>query len=578
MAIITLQTVFCLRAASIRGVGTGDAGVKIWQVQSLLHTGQLTAPINYLGAIYDPDHQYSPFVPPWFLWQNDQPYSEYTSPFIWASAPLYALFDHVGLLIIPWLSGALLVIMSAWLAWRVSPTRWASLVPIVVGVGSPLLIYSTEFWEHTLGTLLAVLALALLVKANDAQRPTRWLIGAGAAIGLSLTMRAELYVYPVAVFIGWMMIRRSAPESVTMAAYSLREVMRRVVAPMGWVALGGLSIAGPWWLYETLTWGSPLGPRVAQNIPGLGGEQMLTRLGDTTGHNEIMLWPIDGAGQDVLMILLIGAVALAISLWLISRLRPSAAKLRASGFWLLTLLLIAIVAISTWRVTQELRPNDLLTTFPVVLLLLVPMTSRITHHVARLLIVTSLAYVGLVLIVSPFEGGVQWGPRFLLPAIVPLAVVIVARLDRAWGAIGRGQRVGVVVVLSVCLIAGGYSTWRGLDFMHQNQVSSEFMSAVIQQSSERVVVADSWFIPQSAPYAFADKIWLLAEDDKAMFNLIQLLRKTTDEPAMIYVSALTWAHIDPAPLLGPRIKETGERVYVGSPEQYIEVSHYLLLK
>ena len=236
MTIIMLQTVFCLRAASIRGVGTGDAGVKVWQVQSLLHTGQLTAPIDYPGAAYDPDHQYSPFVPPWFLWQNDQPYSEYTSPFIWASAPLYALFDHAGLLIIPWLSGALLVIVAAWLAWRVSPTRWASLVPIVVGVGSPLLIYSTEFWEHTLGTLLAVLALALLVKANDTQRPTRWLIGAGAAIGLSLTMRAELYVYPVAVFIGWMMIRRSAPESVTMAAYSLREVMRRVVVPDG---LGG---------------------------------------------------------------------------------------------------------------------------------------------------------------------------------------------------------------------------------------------------------------------------------------------------------------------------------------------------
>jgi hypothetical protein len=95
---------------------------------------------------------------------------------------------------------------------------------------------------------------------------------------------------------------------------------------------------------------------------------------------------------------------------------------------------------------------------------------------------------------------------------------------------------------------------------------------------ERVVVADSWFIPQNAPYAFADKIWLLAEDDKAMFNLIQLLRKTTNEPAMVYVSALSWAHIDPTTRLGPRIKETGERVYVDSPAQYIEVSHYLLLK
>jgi hypothetical protein len=280
------------------------------------------------------------------------------------------------------------------------------------------------------------------------------------------------------------------------------------------------------------------------------------------------------------MWLLIGAVVLAVVLWLLSRLRPSAAKLQAVGFWLLTLLLIAIVAISTWRITQELRPSDLLTTFPLVLLLLVswPSHPRPAGAAARFLFMAAIAFVGLVVIVSPFEGGIQWGPRFLLPAIVPLAVVIVARLDRVWGAIGRGQRVGVVVLFSVCLLAGGYSTWRGLDFMHQNQVASEFMSAVIQQSSERVVVADSWFLPQNAPYAFAGKIWLLAEADKPMFDLIQLLRKTTYEPGMIYVSALTWAHIDPGPLLGPRIKETGERVYVGSPEQYIEVSHYLLLK
>lgn len=579
LVVVALQTAFCLRAASIRGFATGDAGVKLWQVQGILHTGQLLAPIDYPGATYDPDHQYSPFVPPWFLWRNGLPYSEYTSPFIWISVPLYGMFGHVGLLIVPWLSGVLIVIVAAWLAWRITPTRWASLVPIVLGVGSPTLIYSLEFWEHTLGTLLTLLALAALSKANEHYRPTRWLIAAGAAIGLSLTMRAELYVYPLAMIIGWGVIRRAPSASVEMATYSPRHMIERVVLPLRWVALGGLITAGPWWLYEVITWGSPLGPRVAQNIPGLGGEQMLTRLGDTTGHNEVMLWPVEGAGQTVLMILLIGAVVLAIALAAGQRLQKSPTRLQRGGRWLLLALLLGVAALTTWRLIQGQRPSDLLSTFPLILLLLVPLGARTTYNVtARLLFITSLTYIVLVLIISPFEGGIQWGPRFLLPAIAPLTVVVVARLAQAWQSIGRGEQIGLALISAVLFSAGAYSTWRGVDFLHRNQVASEFMSEVIRHAPEQVIVADSWFIPQAAPYAFADKTWLLAEDEPAMFGLIQLLRKTTSEPSMLYVSALSWTHIDPAPLLGPRILEQGKPTYVDAPTQYFEISRYLLLK
>jgi hypothetical protein len=277
--------------------------------------------------------------------------------------------------------------------------------------------------------------------------------------------------------------------------------------------------------------------------------------------------------------LIIGAVALALALAVMQRIQKSPTPIQRGGRWLLTALLIGIAALTTWRLTQDQRPNDLLTTFPMVLLLLVPITSRTTHHASvRFLLITSLAFIGLVLIISPFEGGIQWGPRFLLPAIAPLAIVIVAWLDRLWNTLGRGDRIGLALLIGALLIAGTYSTWQGVEFFHYNQVSSEFMSAVIGNAPERVVVTDGWFIPQSAPYVFADKIWLLAEDDETVYNVIQRLRKTTTEPGILYVSALSWAHIDPAPLLGPRIKEIGEGVYVNAPAQYVELSHYLLLK
>ena len=191
-SIALLQTFLFVWGASIRGFATGDGGVKLWQVQAILRTGQLEAPINYPGAIYDPRHQYSPFVPPWFFWQDGRPYSEYTSPFIWASVPLYVAFGHAGLLLLPWLTSALLIILAGWLAWRARPDRSAALVPIIVGLGSPLVIYGMEFWEHTPGALLAVFALAGIVKAADSPLRSIWVILAGAAVGLGLTMRAVL--------------------------------------------------------------------------------------------------------------------------------------------------------------------------------------------------------------------------------------------------------------------------------------------------------------------------------------------------------------------------------------------------
>ena len=139
---------------------------------------------------------------------------------------------------------------------------------------------------------------------------------------------------------------------------------------------------------------------------------------------------------------------------------------------------------------------------------------------------------------------------------------------------------GLAAALIALLAAGSYSTWLGVKFMQDSQIASEFMSEVIRQSPERVVVADAWFLPQMAPYTFGEKIWLMAEDEQKMFQLLQRLRKQTDEPGFLYTSALTWTHIDPQASMGPRIApvEGSEKVYVNAPTQYVEISRYLLLK
>lgn len=575
--VLMLQTALCLQSASIRSFASSDAGVKLWQVQGILHFGRLDAPINYPGAVYDPNHQYSPFVAPWFFWQDGLPYSEYTSPFIWASVPLFAWFGHPGLYVWPWLTGALLIVLSAWLAWHLQPARSAALVPIIVGLSTPLLLYSLDFWEHTAGTFLAVLALVSIIKSVSSSHRNRWLTLAGASIGLGLTMRAELYVFPVAVAIGLFFIRRNVP----------------FIRSLFWLAVGGLLIAGPWWIYDFVRWGSPFGPRLQQNIPFLGGTEMLQRLSDTTGRNWTMIWPYGGDGITALAILGGVAILLAVSVYWLKRLRIAQPAVRI-GFWILAVDLLAITAITTWRVANwqnvlAQRPDDLLTTFPLVLLLflqLQPAAVEVAQsaigddksHWVRFLLVVSVAFVALVLLVSPFQGGVQWGPRFLLPVVVPLSIVVVVNVERWWPMTSRLARIGLSAIFAILLLGGVLSTWNGMLFMYNGQINNATLTQMIESAPEHVVVADAWFLTQSAPYTFSDKIWLLAEDEKPMFQLIQSLRKTTNEPGMLYLSSLTWAHIDPQVLMGPRIAPNGDPQFIDSPGQYLQLSRYFLYK
>jgi 4-amino-4-deoxy-L-arabinose transferase-like glycosyltransferase len=565
--VIVVQTYWFTQSAATRGFATGDAGVKLWQVQGILRTGDLHAPLAYPGAIYDPDHQYSPYVEPWSMWFEGQPYSEYTSPFIWISALLYAAFDHPGLLLLPWLSGAVIILMTAWLAWRVRPDRWACLAPLIVGLSSPLLLYSLEFWEHTPGTALAVFALVGVIKALDHRHRALWLILSGMAIGLGLTMRAELYVYPIAIVIGLLVIRTALP------------LIRSIV----WLAVGGLISAGPWWVYQFATWGSPFGPRLQQNVPVLGGTEMLARLGDSTGRNWSMLWPAQG--DTLLAVLLLVLVLLALIVWALKR---RVLWIADFGFWIGVVILVIVAVLLAGQLALGLRPDDLLITFPLILLLMLPAPRRNQQSalsnqqlsVTRFLLGVPLAFVVLVILVSPFQGGIQWGPRFLLPIIPPLSVLVIDRVAGLWGAVSRSRRAGLAAACLALFLAGSVATWQGVQFLRKAQIASEFMSEMIRHMPERVVVSDAWFLPQAAPYALQEKIWFLTEDESGLFKLLQRLRKETNEPGFVYISALTWAHMDPQIQMGPRIAPVDgfEKIHVDTATHYVEISRYLLLK
>ena len=154
-------------------------------------------------------------------------------------------------------------------------------------------------------------------------------------------------------------------------------------------------------------------------------------------------------------------------------------------------------------------------------------------------------------------------------------MIVVLHAWKLWNSWQRAGKFGVALVLVVLFVAGAYSTWNGVRTFVEARQGTADLAAKIASLPEHVVVADAWFIPQGAPYTLSDKLWFMAEDETRMFQLLQMLRKTTPETSVIYLSSPYWAHVDPLIIMGPRL------ALIGDPpdtNQYITIARYQLLR
>jgi hypothetical protein len=122
---------------------------------------------------------------------------------------------------------------------------------------------------------------------------------------------------------------------------------------------------------------------------------------------------------------------------------------------------------------------------------------------------------------SASAAGVHWGPRLLLPALVPLVILAAERLAAAFRATRRlGVRRGEAVVLLVGLVLGwadsGYA-WHLLDRARAHNAAVERFLAT---RPERLFATNLWWVPQLYARASAYHSFLLLQspDDYAKFR------------------------------------------------------------
>jgi hypothetical protein len=181
-AVLTLVGIFALP----RGLASGDEGVKLIEAQSLGKSGRV---LTYPAAEMDAEGRFFPLRPPFAFRREGKWYGLYPIPFVAVSSVAWRLGGFRAIFLLPWLAA----VASVALAGRLAKS---ALVAAMVALATPLPIYGTLHWEHSVAVAM-VLGALLALRTPTGPR----LVLAGLLIGIGPAIRTELYCVPAAAIV-----------------------------------------------------------------------------------------------------------------------------------------------------------------------------------------------------------------------------------------------------------------------------------------------------------------------------------------------------------------------------------------
>lgn len=483
---------------------SGDSGAKLVAArEALAHPARpLDIRVPVIAGNPVPD-----LLGRFFLRHGDHAHANTAPLFPVLSAVPLAMLGERGLYILP----ALAWILTLWLAVRISRAAearasagWGVLVLVA---GTPLLFYALEFWEHM--PAVALTTGATLTALHASSRPHLW-----AAVGL-LTGAAFLF-RPEAAWYGLALVVLAGAPSPRLLRFLVGFGLTQVP-----------SVA-----YNLLHFGTLVGPHLATNSAAAlrGWVSMRWVVADR--------WFVNGAGCAVAG-LISGAVFAGVG----RRLKEKRALVLLTAG---TLLVIAAVTVITVKGTQRTLPREgLWATFPLLGFAFLPVQGAAkgsNQSGLPFLRRTGLAFMVMAWLTTPHDGGAQWGPRFLLPAVVPLAVVSGVAIrgllqDRRW----RWASLPCVFLIVFGSVWIQRSAYR--DLLITKRIYARIVSAVGEQAGRgQFVLSDLWWLDLVAAHHWPRLTFLYAESepeaqaamkrlDSAGVSMLLIVRSAEEETA-----------------------------------------------
>ena len=195
-----------------------DTGGKVATLDAMVDDGSWTPDVGYWAEDLDPTGEYHPLFGT--RRSGDSWIQVTTLPMIYAARPLYESGGYRLALLIPILGSVGAALAARALAARLRCAR-PDLVFWLFVLGSPLLVYALDLWEHSVGVALMSWAFVILLDLVERRRRPWTALAAGALLAAAASMRTEALVYTfvmVAVTAGTLVMGRRLREAVVTGA------------------------------------------------------------------------------------------------------------------------------------------------------------------------------------------------------------------------------------------------------------------------------------------------------------------------------------------------------------------------
>ena len=523
---LTLAAVACLYLSVFLWIGhygafwSEDAGVKYLQASSLADSNWTTASIEYPGKDVDPQLEFNPLAGAHTRLRNGQIHSIYPVFFPAISSLFLHAWGFPGLYVLPLLSTLLVVALSFFMAKLVLSEKAAFPVAVITACATPLLFYAFTFWEVNLAAAALVAGLLLSLRIGPSAGPKTFL--AGMLLGSVVFFRAELVLFFAAYMAARMIVRKDWGNGV------------RLLAGGGMVTLVFLALQ-----YVTEeTWLA----HYFQNlpIPPAGSAARWHFLRHTWRMGRELLFA--GHGNEWLNLLLLAPVA-ALSLWLILRERMAARKTppnsppgdaafaQRRGTWTAPVLLgLVLLAHLAYLGLSLMNRYPILST-PVVsgLFVFSPWAAlglvqgRDKNPLRTEIHLAVVGFIAALCLTTPVSGGLQWGPRLLVP-VYPLLVLL------SWDACSRLReketRRRPVAAACLCLVAVSMALqgW-GLCLLKDKKAFNSQVMNKLSNLPAQTVLTSEWWVPLSLAPVFHQKDFFVVHSPADLGRLLTLLAK-----------------------------------------------------
>jgi hypothetical protein len=435
-----------------------DEGGKFLYLQNTIKTGIPGGPLIYPGRDLDPDLRFVPLL--WLVRVAGQYYSWWPVAFPLLTLPFYLLFGWTGLYLMPAVSGAVCALCSGLIVRETCPgkPRLTVAAVLISAAATPVLFYSTTFWEHAPAAALLLGAIWLALRAQRT-RQAGWLIVAGVLASWSTLLRTEDAALVAGLGLALLLWRWrwglafGATYAVACLPWLLANWVlmgnifsRQWQALMGAPALSGVTSA-PWLFISYLLFNAPLVGAFDLGPVALSVGASLTLIGVCAVFIERLRWAVAAAYLG--LAILCGSVLL----------EPSGYR-SVHGF----LLIAPGVVAGAWLLARR---------------------STWERSLAPAILLGGVAIFGAVFVARAWlaAGGLQWGPRYLLALYPLLVAAAVAGLGLSWSAMPGRLRWAVGAAYALLTLVGFGFQVRGA--LEANQLLSYY--AASRQAVERLL-------------------------------------------------------------------------------------------